>query len=202
MPETKLVPVKDLALDRANYRTVPQANEAAAVEAMISTSPDRFWALTESLLQDGYLPTESIIVLRADSTADLIVKEGNRRVAALKLIHGLLPIGALAVPDSIVKQIGSVSSGWRQDNESVPCTIYNSSDASKVDRIVTLAHGKGEKAGRDQWNAVARARHNRDANAASEPALDLLEKYLAQGEERNGASEGALGWRIPSDHPC
>src|SRR5713226_3590662 len=127
MPETKSVHVRELSLDLTNYRTVPQANEAAAVEAMISTSPDRFWALTESLLQDGYLPTESIIVLRADSMAHLIVKEGNRRVAALKLIHGLLPIETLAVPDSIVKQIGSISSGWRQDNNTVPCTIYDPS---------------------------------------------------------------------------
>jgi hypothetical protein len=64
MPETRPVPVKDLALDLGNYRTVRQPDETAAVDAMISTSPDRFWALAESLLEDGYLPTESVIVLR------------------------------------------------------------------------------------------------------------------------------------------
>ena len=183
MPETRPVPVKDLALDLANYRTVPQVSEATAVEAMITTSPDRFWALTESLVQDSYLPTESIIVLRTGAApGTLTVKEGNRRIAALKLIHGLLPLDVLAVPDSIAGQITSISSAWRQDNKSVPCTIYEATDAAKVDRIVTLAHGKGEKAGRDQWNAVARARHNREANGANEAALDLLEKYLAQGK--------------------
>jgi hypothetical protein len=184
MPETRPVAVKDLALDLGNYRTVRQAGELSAVDAMISTSPDRFWALTESLLQDGYLATESIIVLR-DSPAPrrLTVREGNRRVAALKLIHGLLALTQLSVPESITTKIGAVSGAWRRDNNAVPCTIYELADAAIVDRIVTLAHGKGERAGRDQWNAVARARHNRDANAASEPALDLLEKYLELGKD-------------------
>ena len=183
MPQTKPVAVKDLTLDLANYRTVRQASEASAVEAMISTSPDRFWALTDSLLKDGYLPTESIIVLiTGPDQKTLTVKEGNRRIAALKLILGLLPHGGLDLPDNIAEQIKGVSPGWRGDNKSVPCTIYDAADSATVDRIVTLAHGKGEKAGRDQWNAVARARHNREVNKVGEPALDLLEKYLQHGK--------------------
>lgn len=62
MPQTKPVPIKDLALDLGNFRTVKQPTERAAIDAMISTSPDRFWALTGSLLDSGYLPTESVIV--------------------------------------------------------------------------------------------------------------------------------------------
>lgn len=45
---------------------------------------------------------------------------------------------------------------------------------------------------RDQWNAVARARHNRDANGASEPALDLLEAYLKHG--KNFTSHEGARW--------
>jgi hypothetical protein len=183
MRETKQVAVKDLTLDLANFRTVRQASETTALHAMISTSPDRFWALTDSLLQDGYLPTESIIVLRTGpGQSMLIVKEGNRRVAALKLLLKLLPLDGLEVPESTVTALQAVSPAWRDDNATVPCTIYDASDAARVDRIVRLAHGKGEKAGRDQWNAVARARHNRDVNSAAEPSLDLLEKYLEHGK--------------------
>ncbi len=183
MPETTRVAVKDLTLDLTNFRTARQASETTALHAMISTSPDRFWALTDSLLQDGYLPTESIIVLRAGPEQSmLIVKEGNRRVAALKLLLKLLPLDGLEVPESIVTALKAVSPAWLNDNATVPCTIYDVSDAALVDRIVRLAHGKGEKAGRDQWNAVARARHNRDVNSAAEPALDLLEKYLQHGK--------------------
>lgn len=61
MPETTAKPVKDLIIDVANYRTVTQRNEHQAIQAMIATKPDRFWALPESLIDDGYLPTENMM---------------------------------------------------------------------------------------------------------------------------------------------
>ncbi|HLK15866.1 MAG TPA: hypothetical protein VKT78_13765 [Fimbriimonadaceae bacterium] len=153
------------------------------MQAMVSISPDRFWALAASLLDDGYLPTENILVLKTDPTAGtLTVKEGNRRIAALKLIHGIHKSDDLVIPESTLARIKCTNAEWKKNNQTVPCTIYPPEDAAIVDRIVTLAHGKGEKAGRDQWNAVARARHNRDFNLGSEPALDQLEKYLASGK--------------------
>jgi len=181
MPASRKVPVRDLALDLKNFRTIHQESEVTAVEAMIATSPDRFWALADSLHQDGYLPTEHIIVLKEPSGV-LRVKEGNRRVAVLKLLHGIIPIDGLDVPANIAAAVISIPESWATENESVPCTIFDAKDAATVDRIVRLAHGKGEKAGRDQWNTVARARHNRDHNGVSEPSLDLLEKYLDKGK--------------------
>lgn len=181
MPQTKPIAVKALSLDFGNFRTVKQVDERSAIDAMISTSPDRFWALTGSLLDSGYLPTDNIIVLR-NGPRTLTVKEGNRRIAALKLIHKIQPLSAFDVPDDIANRIKGVTAGWRKENAEVPCAIYDVDDAVTVDKIVTLAHGKGEKAGRDQWNAVARARHNREINKATEPALDLLEKYLWNGK--------------------
>jgi hypothetical protein len=180
-PQTKSIPIRDLSLDLGNFRTVKQADERSAIDAMISTSPDRFWALTGSLLDSGYLPTDNIIVLR-DGTKNLTVKEGNRRIAALKLIHKFQPLSAFEVPQDIADRIKGVSAAWRRENAEVPCAIYAAADAATVDKIVTLAHGKGEKAARDQWNAVARARHNREINKVTEPALDLLEKYLQNGK--------------------
>ncbi|GLC25050.1 hypothetical protein [Roseisolibacter agri] len=181
MAQLKSVAVAELLLDQANFRTPRQRSQLAAVEAMISTSPDRFWALVESILDDGYLQTENIIVLSQDD-GSLVVREGNRRVAALKLIQGQLSAKKLNVPEHIVDAIAALSEEWLRDNDRVPCAVFPPRDAKKVDRIVRLAHGKGEKAGRDQWNAVARARHNRDEAGASEPALDLLEQYLASAK--------------------
>jgi hypothetical protein len=183
MPATVHTSIRRLKLDLTNFRTVRQPDEIRAVQAMISISPDYFWALTESLIEDDYLPTDNIIGLSmAGKGAEIVVKEGNRRVAALKLIHGILPTDDLNIPENIERKIKGISLQWKKDNEEVPCAIYEASDAALVDRIVTLAHGKGEKAGRDQWKAVARARHNRDVNKASEPGLDLLEKYLEHGK--------------------
>jgi hypothetical protein len=190
MPDTRAIAVTELTLDLANFRTVRQKSELAAVQAIIATSPDRFWALVDSLLTDGFLPTENILVLRSGRGGGTkTVKEGNRRVAALKLLHGLIPPAKLAVPDDLLPKLRAVSNEWRSANASVPCAIYSSSESAVVDRIVTLAHGKGEKAGRDQWNAVARARHKRDVNSVTEPALDLLEAYLSAGRNLTGAQK-------------
>jgi hypothetical protein len=93
--------VNSLSIDLENYRTVPQNNEKSAIEAIVSVKPDRFFAVLESLIDDGYLPTENIIVL--DDGANKIVKEGNRRVAALKIIHGHYKLDDLsfAIPSVI-----------------------------------------------------------------------------------------------------
>ncbi|RLA94599.1 MAG: hypothetical protein DRG83_19555, partial [Deltaproteobacteria bacterium] len=84
MPKMQPLPVNDLILDLKNYRTVPQNNETDAINTLISIDPSGFWALMDSLLEDGYHPTENIIVLQSDGR--YIVKEGNRRIAILKII--------------------------------------------------------------------------------------------------------------------
>ncbi len=187
MPSVASLPIKQLQLDLRNFRTVPQSNEEEAVDAMVSIRPDWFWALTESLLDSEYLPIENILVLEGVGSGGkptFTVKEGNRRVAALKIAHGLLNRSHLEVPANIESKLAVVPSGWRAATDEVPCIIYPASESDTVDRIVTLAHGKGQKAGRNNWTAVARARHSRDKSGANEPALDLLEAYLADGKNR------------------
>lgn len=180
MPTTDLLDVKILNLDLHNFRTVPQKDEARAVHAMVSMNPDSFWALTESLLADGYHPTENIIVLK-ESSNDLTVKEGNRRIGALKIILGYISRSQLNVPSFVEGKIKGLPKEWADDNGRVPCAVYEVSEVDVVDKIITLTHGKGEKAGRSKWNPVAKARHNREVNAGIEPGLDLLEKYLSLG---------------------
>ena len=195
MPTTKLLPIKSLSVDLKNFRTTPQADEVRAVFAMISINPDWFWALMESLLEDGYHPTENIIVQK--SGKKFIVREGNRRIGAMKLIHGYLADGQITLPAHIATKVDLLQTTWKHANEEVPCALYEESETDLVDKVVALIHGKGEKAGRDKWNTVAKARHNRDKSGASEPALDLLEKYLING--RNVTAQQAERWT--GDYP-
>jgi hypothetical protein len=191
MPEQQSVEVSRLALDLNNFRTVPQNSEERALQAILQINPDWFWSLVESLIKSGYLPTENILVLR-ESPGHLVVKEGNRRIGALKLLLGLFDPVSLNTPGHIRQEISSLSTSWRLENSAVPCTVYSTSEVQIVDRIVSLAHGKGERAGRALWTAVARARHNRDKEGTPEPALDLLECYLQEG--RNCTQEQQDRW--------
>lgn len=179
MSSSKRLKISDLRLDLNNFRTVPQKSESDSISAIIAIKPEWFWGLFRSILSDGYLNTENIIVLRQGKT--YTVKEGNRRVGILKLLHGLMPIKDIEAPDEIKDSIKNVSAAWKKENATVPCVVYSTKETDKIDKIIDLTHGKGETAGRNNWEAVARARHARDKNGASEPALDLLETYLKNG---------------------
>ena len=180
MAQSKHLAVKELKLDLSNYRTVKQSNELAAIHAMIAIETDWFWELMRSLISDGYLPVETIVVQKVG--AKHVVKEGNRRVAALKLIFGYVKRAQFDLPADILEMIKKVTKEWKEANEKVPCTVYSASESAIVDRVVSLIHGKQEKAGRSRWKSIAKARHNREENGASEPALDLLEGYLKIGQ--------------------
>jgi hypothetical protein len=173
--------VSELKLDLKNYRTTPQKNEIDAINAMISIKPDKFFGLMESILEDGYLHTENVIILET-APKSYIVKEGNRRTACLKLIHQLFNLDDFNIPASILTSIKAVEAQWLIDNSQISCVIYDLSESAIADRVVSLTHAKGEKAGRDKWTSVATARHNRDINNKPEPVLDLLEKYLIEGK--------------------
>jgi hypothetical protein len=189
MATTDLVPVKKLIIDLQNFRTVPQDTERDAIHALITIAPDKFWALMDSLLANGYFLTENILVLRTKNK--LYVREGNRRVSALKIILGQVTVPNLTIPSEIENRIAALSKEWMTENAKIPCAIYGPGEIKSAGRIVSLTHGKSEPAGRSQWNAVARARHNR-SEGASEPALDLLEKYVSNG--KNLTPEEAELW--------
>lgn len=195
MPATQSMSVKQLSLDAKNYRTVAQLDEVSAIHSLIDVEPEWFWAIMESLIDDGYLPNENIIVLQEGKKK--VVKEGNRRIAAMKIIHGTVSAEEFSLPSHISEKLASLDRVWKKANAEVPCTIYAANEAVAADRVVTLTHGKGEKAGRLRWSAVARARHNRDKSGSLEPALDLLEKYLDKG--KNLSTTQAARWA--GDYP-
>src|SRR5579883_1303128 len=114
--------IKELELDLNNFRTVPQASEREAIEAFISIHPDWFFGILESLIDYGYLPTESIIVLQESGRC--VVKEGNRRIASMKLIHGFLDPKNFSIPDNLLNKISLLPADWLQNNSEVPCTVY------------------------------------------------------------------------------
>lgn len=182
MAQLKRLPIDKLTLDPKNFRTVPQRTETGAVNALLSLKPEWFWALCSSLVEDGYRPNEAIIVL--EDGDKLIVKEGNRRIAALKLILGRVQLRGVNIPADLKAKIDKLDAFWKTENSTVPCTIYPASKAELVDRIIDQIHGKGEQGGRLDWPSIARARHNR-ANGVSEPGLDLLEEYLKKGKNLN-----------------
>ena len=114
---------------------------------------------------------------------------------ALKLILG--PTGNIEIPDYLTNRINALPPEWKQQNSTVPYAIYASTERATVDKLVARTHAKGEKAGRDKWNAVAKARYGRDQKGQSELGLNLLENYLSSG--KNLSPQQAERWA--GDYP-
>lgn len=199
MPTIKTLPVKDIQLDLLSYRNVAQPDEVTAVQAMIASNPDYFWGLMDSLLaDDGYLPTENILVLSlAKTPKKFIVREGNRRIAILKIIHGLIPTQSLHLPGIYQFRIDTMPETWCKNNATVPCLVYQESEEATLNHIIAAVHGKNDKASRQKWNVVTNARYNRNVHNANEFGLDILEKYVQVG--KNLTREQASKWS--SDYP-
>lgn len=177
--------IEDLLLDLNNFRTQTQQNEKDAIDTMISTSPDNYWSLFNSILENGYFGVENIIVIR--NNEKYIVKEGNRRVSVLKLIYGFVP--DFNLEHFYLEKIKNLSQEWLCINNSLPCIIYESNEIDKVNEQISLIHGKAEKASRDTWKAIAKARFSRNINKKEELGLDLFDKYLNNNFEISDAQK-------------
>jgi len=178
---SKALSIKKLSLDLPNYRTVKQKSERGALEALVEINDRPFWALTRSLLTHGYMPTEQIVVQKQSNK--YVVKEGNRRVAAMKLILGLLKSPNVSVPTDIVDQISRLNPAIKKSLSSAPCLVFRANQTKEVDQIITRIHGKSLGEGRVRWEAIAIARHDRDVNKNSQPVLDILESFLNSSTE-------------------
>ncbi len=184
MSTNQLIPVSKLHLDLHNYRTMPQNSEIEAIHAMILTNSN-FESILISLMDYGYMNVENIVVFKKGNK--LIVKEGNQRIACLKLIWGIHDIKQFKkIPSAVVKRVvdfRKTDPEWFINNKDVPCLIYDKAEEAICLKTVSLIHGYNENAKRTKWDAIARSRHDRDENGNEHPALDLLEAYLSTCKE-------------------
>lgn len=182
--KTATIALKDLKLDLTNSRTMPQPDESAAIRAMAAISPNRFWGLMKDLLTNGYVPVEMIVVLER-APGDYIVFEGNRRVGALKLAHGLVtkPVFVTAPTLEYAKL---ATPGWMQRTSELPCLVFPSSKADDAYAIVARTHAHGQDASRDEWESLAKARFARDHQSKTNHVLQMFESFLKTNSSLSG----------------
>lgn len=83
--EEKQISVNNILLDPRNPR-IPPASEPLDQRSLIAelVDHDKVYELAQNIAQNGYYPVESLIVVREGGK--IVVIEGNRRLAALKLL--------------------------------------------------------------------------------------------------------------------
>lgn len=141
-------PVSQLLLDDHNFRFTEDALGASQKELIKILDRDfELLPIGESLADNGYFIEEPLVVIPKPPT-EYIVVEGNRRLAALKLLLDK-NLQSLAQEPNIWDALGK---HLREDLSEVPVVIYQSRDE------LTTVLGYRHIAGILKWNPLSKAR--------------------------------------------
>ncbi|HEX8307818.1 MAG TPA: ParB N-terminal domain-containing protein [Allosphingosinicella sp.] len=140
------VPVARLTFDATNPRYTPDKSPANSSETAIIEYLDRtadLGELIQSISASGYIDIEPLIVIGRDD--NLVVLEGNRRLAALKVLNspGLAAEANVSVPE--------ISDAERSKLQHVTVFKVNSEDDARD--LIGFKHINGPQA----WDAYAKA---------------------------------------------
>ena len=149
------VPVERLRLDRRNPRLIG-ADEDASDEAIIA----RLYrsAGLDELLQpvsaNGYMDIEPLIVIcgRDIAHGDLIVLEGNRRLAALRLLREPSLAGRIASTQGLPITVPRIDESLRATLDHV--SVYPVASRERVRPLIGFKHINGPA----KWDAYTKAR--------------------------------------------
>jgi hypothetical protein len=143
---SELLPVATLHFDRNNPR-FPQKVAQGPIEDLMQrfVRDERLLEIIESIGNHGFFPGEPLLVVPDGD--DYRVVEGNRRLAALKLLARELepPTGRTSIEEAVE------AAEYRPSN--VPCLVFD--DENEILRYLGFRHITGIKA----WSALQKARY-------------------------------------------
>ena len=146
--EMQHIPVGNLLLDSENPR-LPESLHGESQSEILDFLHEQgvLEELAQSYLDNGFFQYEPLIVLRADGEEDYTVIEGNRRLAALKILRGAPEAGDLHFPgiEPSPEQIERLGE--------VPCFFI--SNRGEIHAYIGFRHIGGLKT----WPPEAKARY-------------------------------------------
>jgi len=184
--ERELIPLARLRLNHENDRHGPLPSEPECIQWLLTHHRTHMINLAKNIAEHGLSPIESILVLPAgeEAAGDYAVWEGNRRVAALKLLDD--PNRCHDTKDkqrfSDIRNKAKVTIP-----QEVECTVAPSIE--EAERLIELRHqGPQDGIGTVPWDAKQKSRHQqrlgkRGRYAFSQQVLDAITDKL-DGELR------------------
>jgi hypothetical protein len=174
---SKLLKVDNILLDTENPRISPSGNQREALQKIVDDQGSKLVALAKSIAQDGLNPMDRLLVIRAVTPKNrFIALEGNRRLAALKILNNPSLLGGLTIKTGLQKRFESVAASYDHSIKTLDCNEVESRIEAAM--WIRLRH-TGENKGRGivDWGAVASARF-----LGTNPSLQALDLVLNHGE--------------------
>lgn len=187
----KEIQISQLLLDTQNPRYEELAGQDAALKEMLDKQKEKLVRLAGDIVDNGPSPSDLPIVLpEADEKHELyVVLEGNRRVAAIKVLADPLLI-KLASDPAIRDKFKTLSISYNEAPiESMNCVVFESrKDAS---HWIELRHrGENQGVGIVQWDAQATDRFRETLTGKVSPEKQVLEFVKQAGGLRPAAEKG------------
>ena len=164
------VAIDNLKIAKDNPRFEPKKTEDQALEIMINSLANKFINLVQDIFDKGLNPSKIPIVIPDEGDAGkYIVCEGNRRVAALKLLANPSRLDELKISDKHRDKLKVLCENAQGEALSeINCAISNQEDANYW---VALEHtGENDGIGVVRWDGVATQRFR-----GSSPALQAID---------------------------
>jgi len=191
--KTKDIRVTDLQLDTTNYRTGKQHDQRDSIRALIEEQKNKLVNLARDIMENGLSPLEVILVVPdPDQKSRYTVVEGNRRVAAMKLVNQP-DLAADTTWHSAFKRLHKSAPG--QVPKEIECAVASSKEEAFL--WIQRRHDTGLKgAGLESWSTIAQYRAHA-AQGKSAPEYDALEFTLAHGKLDADVEERVNGQDFP-----
>lgn len=181
MSTTDSISLDSLLIDTNNPRLEDALeNQREAIRAVAVSQGPKLVMLAKDIVEHGLNPSESLIVTRIkEDPQRYVVLEGNRRVAALKIL-GNPELVSGAVEDTIVNRFRKLGVQYQNSIGELPCLIVDG--RSEAYHWIELRHtGENEGAGIVRWGGAETARF-RQRSGQKEPHLQVLEFLEQRGD--------------------
>ncbi len=149
----EVVPVERLRLDRRNPRLIGGAEDSSD-ESIIALlySNSALGELLQSMSTNGYLDIEPLVVTPASEGDELIVLEGNRRLAALRVLRDPDLADRIAVSEGLRITVPPIEDSLRETLDRV--SVYLVTNREEARSFIGFKHINGPA----KWDAYAKAR--------------------------------------------
>lgn len=174
---TKRVKSADLLLDLENPRIVKAGSQREALQRILEDQGMKLAVLAETIVSLGGLnPMDRWLVLEAPERGKYIAYEGNRRLAALKILSNPSVLGSLEVRAPIKRRLENAAKKFDLKTvDPIDCFVLKDREEGAI-WLHQRHTGANKGSGIVDWNGLATARFR-----GSDPALQALDLVLRYG---------------------
>lgn len=151
--------IEDLIFDIDNPRFESLSDQRTALQKIVTDQNDKLFILAEDITAQGLNPADLTIVIESEAgDGRYIVLEGNRRLAALKLLSNPHLFDSITMKPSLRKKFKNLIIKFNKNEiEPINCVLCES--RQEADHWRMLRHtGENRGAGIVGWDGIATAR--------------------------------------------